>query len=363
MTLIKSWAWIVPCLLVACIACSPSSEVGDYKIALVPARSGQHGIFVMNSDTTGGKLLTPDTSAQLRVSSWSPDAKKIAFFAARPNDSDILAKFRTPFHYPLYLMDAAGGNQKRLLDFPVSSFEWSPDSQQLLFISAYEDPNHNDPAVLRGKKAPLSAIYVLNLRTGEQKRLTSFGQNCSGSWSLDGKYLALSFGTEQNSDIYTVSLDGKHTRRLTDSQASQAINTRPVWAPDGKAIAFLSMSYADQTAGVYVTDALGTSKKRVSDMPVSRVAWSPDGKLLLLQTASGISLTDVDGKRTISLAPGIGRPLEATFTPDGREVMFRSNHEGDWNIYAVDLSGTHLRRITGRLSASMFCLSPMLSRR
>ncbi len=315
----------------------------------------------MNSDTTGGKLLTPDTSAQLRASSWSPDGKKIAFFAARPSDSGILAKFRTPFHYPLYLMDATGGNQKRLLDFPVSSFEWAPDSQQLLFISAYEDPDHNDPAVLRGTKAPLSAIYALSLRTGEQKRLTSYGQNCSGTWSPDGKYLALSFGTQQSSDVYTVSLDGKHTRRLTDSQASQAINTRPVWAPDGKAIAYLS--YTDQTAGVYVTDALGSLKKRISDMPVSRVAWSADGRWLLLQSASGISLTDADGKKIISLAPRIGRPLEATFTPDGREVMFRSNHEGDWNLYAVDLSGAHVRRITGHLSASMFCLSPLLSRR
>jgi Tol biopolymer transport system component len=258
-------------------------------------------------------------------------------------------------------MDSMGGNQKRLLDFPVSSFEWSPDSQQLLFISAYEDPDHNDPSVLRGTKAPLSAIYVLNLHTGDQRRLTSFGQNCSGTWSPDGKYVALSFGTEQGSDIYTVSLDGKHTRRLTDSQSSQVINTRPIWAPNGKSIAYLSVSYTDQTAGVYVTDALGSFKKHISNTPVSRVAWSRDGRWLLLQSASGISLTDADGKKTINLAPRIGRPLEAIFTPDGREVMFRSNHEGDWNLYAVDLNGAHLRRITGRLSASMFCLSPLLS--
>ena len=67
-------------LLMASMACSTASrKTGDYKIALTPARRGQHGIFVMNSDTTGGKLLTPDPGAQLRGASWSPDGKKIAF--------------------------------------------------------------------------------------------------------------------------------------------------------------------------------------------------------------------------------------------------------------------------------------------
>src|SRR5512136_2483144 len=105
MTLIKSWAWTVPCLLIACMACSPSSEVGNYKIALVPSRTGQHGIFVMNSDTTGGKLLTPDPTAQVRVSSWSPDGKIIAYFADRREDSLILNKYRIPLHSLLYLVN------------------------------------------------------------------------------------------------------------------------------------------------------------------------------------------------------------------------------------------------------------------
>jgi Tol biopolymer transport system component len=79
-------------------------------------------------------------------------------------------------------MDAGGGNQRRLLDFPVSSFEWSPDSHQLLFVSAYEDPAHDDPDIVKALKAPMSAVYLLDIETGAQKRVTGFGQNCSGSW-------------------------------------------------------------------------------------------------------------------------------------------------------------------------------------
>jgi TolB protein len=209
----------------------------------------------------------------------------------------------------------------------------------------------------------MSAIYVLNLQTGEQRRLTSFGQNCSGAWSPDGAFLALSFGTEQSSDIYVVSLDGKHMRRLTDSQG---INVRPMWSPNGKAIVYTAVAVPgaeNKTAGVYVIDAAGTNKRRVSDMMAFEADWSVDGKWLLLKSATGLSLTDVNGGKTIDLTHGSVRPLDAVFTPDGQEVVFRSNHEGDWNLYAVGLNGKSLRRITGTLTASMFCLSPLLSRR
>jgi Tol biopolymer transport system component len=352
---------LIPCLLLALTACS-SSRSGDYKIALVPSRSGQHGIFVMNADTTGGRLLTPDPGAQLETSSWSPDGKKIVFFSARSNDSDILSKYPMPFHHPLYEISAAGGNEKRLLEFPVSSFTWSSDSREILFVSAYEDPEHASGEVIKGTKTPLSAIYVLNLRTGEQRRLTSFGRNCSGAWSPDGTQLALSFGTEQSSDIYVVSLNGKHMRRLTDSRT---INVKPAWSPDGKQIAYISivpMGTDNSSAGVFVIDAAGADKRHISEQAAFSVSWSPGGKRLLLQAGSGLFLTDADGKRTTSLAPGIGRPLDALFTPDGREVIFRSDQEGEWSLYIVGLDGKNLRKISGKLSASSFCLSPLQSK-
>jgi Tol biopolymer transport system component len=358
---------IAPVFLVFWMACSsPRGGVGDYKIALVPSRSGQQGIFVMNSDTTGGKLLTPDPSAQLLPSSWSPDGGKIAFFAAHPGDMDIISVYRIPHHHLLYEMDPAGRNQRRLLDFPVSDFEWSPDGQELLFVSAYEDPEHDDPAVRKGTKNPMSAVYILDTKTGDQRRLTSFGQHCSGSWSPDGSYLALSFGTEKSSNIFTSSPDGQHVRRLTDSQA---INLKPKWSPDGKSLVFVSIApqgEGNETPGVYVIDSAGTNSRRVSDMEASNAHWSPDGKSLLLQSATGLVLLDLENDKTVTLAPRIGRPLDGVFTPDGREVMFRSNHEGTWNLYAVDLTAAmdlnraDIKRLTGRLTASTFCLSPLM---
>ena len=351
---------VLSCVAFLLLACStPSRKTGDYKIALVPARAGQHGIFVVNSDTTGGKLLTPDATAQLRASSWSPDGTTIAFFSARSEDSEMLKKYRMPFHFPLYVMDSAGGDQKRLLDFPVSSFEWSPDSSQILYVSAYEDPAGNDRAVLSGKKEPMSAVYLLSLQTGARRRVTGFGQNSYGSWSPDGTYLALTFGDDQNTGLYAASLDGKHTRRLDDSQG---VKIKPVWSPDGKQIAYIGIAPRAEggTSAAYVIDAGGANKRRIGNLNAYEVSWSRDGRALLIQSPEGLSLVYVADNRAVSLTRGmIQQPRDALFTPDGQEVMFRSNHEGDWHLYAVDLNGAKLRRITGNLSASMFCLSPL----
>ena len=327
----------------------------------MPSRQGQSGIFVMNSDSSGGKLLTSEASAQLRQSSWSPDGSKIAFFALRPQDKEMAQKYRMPSHFPLYIMEATGSGQKRLLDYPVSSFEWAPDGKKLLFVSAYEDPGANDIEVLRGTKPPMSAVYVFDLQTGKQVRLTSFGRSCSASWSPDGARVAVSLGTERESDTFVSILDAKHGRRLSQSST---IETAPVWSPDGRSIALLSLplhGIETEDTGLYVIDVESGKKRRVNDKTAYAVSWSPDGKALMMQSAAGIYLADADGQNFRRLSTGAELPFDGVFAPDGKKVLFRLNSEGNWQLCSVDLDGRNLKRITS-LSAAQFCLSPLLSK-
>lgn len=284
---------------------------------------------------------------------------RLPFFGALPKDSDLLSRYQMPSHFLLYSIDASGGAPRRMLDFPVSTFSFSPDGSQLLATSAYEDPAHGDPSVVLGKKAPLSAAYLVNLATGRQRRVTGFGQHCQAAWSPDGSRLAISFGTGPSSDIHIASVDGKHSRRITDSGT---LNLRPAWSPDGSKIAFVTVEpHPDKgtVAHAYVAGAQGGGKRKLGDVTAYEVSWSPDSQYLLLESAEGVVLVSADGARTIPLSKGLVQPRDAVFAPDGREVLFRSNHEGVWHLYAVDLSGANLRRITGNLSVATFSLSPL----
>lgn len=352
--------WIAPGLVFFGLVCSCTHVAGEYKIALVPARGGQRGFYIVNSDSTGAKFVSTEGTVQLRSNSWSPDGRKIAYFSVGPGDAQIMSIYRIPLHFLLYVMEATGSSQRRVLDIPVSGFEWSPDCAKLLFVSAYEDPQREDHDVVRGARQPVSSIYIVDLKTGQQRRVTELGQHCSGSWSPDGTRLALSFGDERSSDIYVASLDGKHTRKITDSKT---INIRPAWSPDGKTLAYVAAPVPGEEtpdAGIWVIDADGSNKRLITGMMISEVSWSPDGKNLLLPAAAGVYVCGAGGGNPVKISGIVERPMDPVFTPDGQRVMFRSNHEGDWHLYTVDLSGTDLKRIIGQLNASQFCLSPLL---
>jgi Tol biopolymer transport system component len=331
--------------------CSSSQKTEDYKIAFTASQIKQLGIFMMKSDATEKKLLLPDPKAQLSSASWSPDGNKIAFLSSGSSDSDILNKYPMPYHLPLHEVDVASGKEKRLLDFPVNSFRWSPDGKQMFFISAYEDPG-------RVKYA----IYILNRQTGEQRRITDFGKGCSAAWSPDGAQLAFSLGDDQISDVYAVSLDGQSKRCLTDSKS---LNSGPAWSPDGKTIAYVTMNPPGSKttdAGIYLVNPDGANRKRISNIMAYGVLWSPDGKLLLAQRDGGASLMDAEGNKTKNIASEAGDPREMVFTPDMKKIVFRSSQEGDWHIYSIDLNGERLRKLL-EFPTPSFCLSPMIAKK
>ncbi len=353
------------CLFLFCTGCSqPPGGSEGFKIAFVPSTQDQYGIVSMNSDTTGSKVLVEDRMAQVRFASWSPDGKRIAFYTVRGQDEDILKKYGMSDEYLLYVMDATGENQTRLLDFPVMDFGWAPDNRHLFFISAYESPDRDSPEVLNGSRHPLAFVYVLDLQTGSMIRLPGSGRNCSASWSPDGGRLAVGFGNGDNCGIYVMSPDGEKSERLTDGST---IDFRPAWSPNGKTIAYIAYPKPDaddKDTGVYVIGADGSGKRRVVAQTVSYVLWSLDGSMLLLQSANAAFLLDPNGRKQVILTAeaGLRRIANAIFTPDGKKVIFCSNDSGPWIIYSVGLDGRNRKTITIKASSSNFCLSPMLAR-
>ncbi len=362
----KPAIWMALLFLFICAGCSQSPGGADgYKVAFVSSKAGQFGIFSINSDTTGSKILVADRMAQVRFASWSPDGKKLAFYNTRSQDEPVLKKYRLINEYLLYVMDATGANQKRLLDFPVTDFGWAPDSRRLFFISAHESPDRNSPEVLNGTSRPLAYVYVLDTQTGAMNRLPGSGRNCSASWSPDGARLAVGFGAGENCGIYLISPDGRQSERLTDGAT---IDFRPVWSPDGKTLAYIAYPKTDADAGnsgVFVIASDGTGKKCVDRRPASYVLWSPDGGMLLLQASDTARLIDPNGQKQVLLqaAAGFRSIANAIFTPDGKKIMLCSNDFGAWKIYSIGLDGWKRKTITIKTDSSNFCLSPLLTGR
>jgi Tol biopolymer transport system component len=157
--------------------------------------------------------------------------------------------------------------------------------------------------------------------------------------SPDGRKLAF-IGDGQ--DVYIHDPERDMTTRLTFT--GQA-NT-PVWAPDGKHIAFRSVSN-DQSIYWVRSDGAG-DPQRVLESQNVLIAWSfsPDGRRLAYvdrnpETGYDIwilplDITDADHPKAGKPEPFLRTPADQMvpqFSPDGRWIAYRSNESGSNEIY------------------------------
>ena len=77
-------------------------------------------------------------------------------------------------------------------------------------------------------------------------------------------------------DVYVINADGSEERNLT----GDALSVGPLWSPDGRKIAF--WSGPDGDGGVYVMNADGSERRLLLAGNLVHVAWSPDGRKMLL---------------------------------------------------------------------------------
>jgi TolB protein len=153
-------------------ASDPACSRDGKRIALSSNQnSNRFQISVMSLVDRKVAQLTHFQSGDALGPVWSPDDKQIAFYIFR---------YSNPSREPeLYVMDADGGNVRKLADH-ASEPSWSPDGKSIAFTSA------------AGGKFD---IAVIRIDGSNRKQLTQgTGENSAPAWSPDGSTIAFSVG-------------------------------------------------------------------------------------------------------------------------------------------------------------------------
>ena len=269
-------------------------------------------------------------------------------------------------------MNADGSKQHRLT-IPAGgnspSAAWSPDGRRIAFQSG------SGTCILDGhfvseRNAGTGDvdISVANADGSGLRRVTSGpGVDCAPAWSPDGRKIAFQRSLVRREgdrvvgydfDIYVINANSSEERNLTGDAVSAG---SPLWSPDGRKIVF--WSGPDGNGWVSVMNADG-SKRRKLARNHGYVAWSPDGTKILLargghqlceapcsggggatEAYAVVANADGSGLRTLTRIAGVNG-ARASWSPDGRRIVFVSDLDGNLEIYVINADGSRRRNLT-----------------
>lgn len=249
----------------------------------------------------------------------------------------------------LAIMDQDGANVQYITSGKSLALtpRFSPTQQMLTYLN-FEDGNPQ--------------VYLLDLGSGRQQRLGSFGQmTFSPRFSPDGSTIAFSVEAGGTTNIYALPIGAGKPVQLT---SGAAIDTSPSYSPDGGRIVF--ESDRGGSPQLYVMGAGGGGAQRISygEGIYSTPVWSPKGDLIAFTRQSGgqfhigIMKSDGSGERLLASSFHAEGP---TWSPNGRVIMFFRDPGGDSgpSLYSVDIWGRNEQQIPTESFASDPAWSPL----
>ena len=242
----------------------------------------------------------------------------------------------------LAIMDQDGANVTYITDGSTMALtpRFSPNGDMVTYMN-FADGNPQ--------------VYVLQLSTGRQQRLTNIGaMTFAPRFSPDGGTVVFSLEANGATNIYSVGIGGGTPSQLT---SGAAIDTGPSFSPDGSRIVF--ESDRGGSPQIYMMGAGGGNPNRISfgQGSYSTPVWSPTGDMIAFTRQSGgqfnIGVMNIDGSGERMLYSSF-HAEGPTWAPNGRVIMFFQDPGGNDGpkLQSVDIWGRNLLTIPTESYAS-----------
>lgn len=277
------------------------------------------------------RMQLDDLGRIVRVSDpqIAPDGKSIVIVVSRANYDD------NRYDADLVLVDVASAGQRALTHDrrSVNHPRFSPSGDRLAFLSNVS---------LASGQQPHSQIFVMPMSGGDVSRITSAPKGVQQfAWSPDGRTIA--YTTEDEAEKKT------GPERFNDSFE--------VGNDD-----FLIQSQAMPTHAWLVPSAGGEARRLTSGLwslpvnhppgpPASPLAWSPDGKSIVMVRlatphsgdllAATVQVLDIASGRMRALTGGDHSENQPVLSPDGSRIAYWHPRDGDsGNLNEIHIAPT-----------------------
>lgn len=376
----------------------PAYSPANDNVVFSSDRSGNYDLWLLEN---GALRQLTDEAENAHSPAWSSDGSRIAYAVDGSNRS---TEIRT--------LELAGGGTQTALTEPglVSGLSWRPDDTALSYqlrtakgaALKLWDLNTDQGEVLSADNAdvfPFRATWtspdtLVYTASGEIRRLIideaetvipfaakfrldrqPYQRRVRTYDSSKRKALGISLPAISNdgnwvtfsalADLWLMNVDSGELTQITDDSFAEQ---RPVFSADGNRIAYLTDSGGSSVVWIY-DRAKGQSVKLGSDLALSNMSWSPDGKRLAGFTAipsnplrGQITIVDIaSGKQQNLYQPIPAQPI--SWSADGRQVVtgvlsrFSTRYrEGVYTLLAINVENGETLEMTPTPHQSMSSL-------
>jgi len=165
-------------------------------------------------------------------------------------------------------------------------------------------------------------------------------------FSPDGKRIAFRSRQSQKPGLYAVNVGGSNETSISTSHEAGF----PTWSPDGVRIAFVIHDVEQNSWRIYVSsaDGQGEAVQLVSGWAPD---WGPEGNLAYTGCNEGgghcgIRFTTDGNLSSPVLITADARDIGLAWSPDGTQIAYMSDHDGNWEIYTVGVPFPDIGRLT-----------------
>lgn len=247
-------------------------------------------------------------------------------------------------NYDVYVAGPEGGDAVNLTGNDATDWVYFAD-ERIVFGSDREG----------GYRQGDYDLYVIDGGGDLTEKLTRFPVYDSYlSASPDGEHFVVCSRKDGDSEIYIIDSDGNEETRLTDNEFE---DRDPCWSPGGYRIVF--RSNREGAWDLWLMNVDGSNLRRLTDFAGNDKAhgyqegpphWSPDGNQILFSSERegnfDLYVIRPDGWELENLTNTPSNEVWASWSPDGRRIAFDSDRDGNYEIYVMNSDGSEVQRVT-----------------
>lgn len=196
---------------------------------------------------------------------------------------------------------------------------------------------------------------------GSGSGLSATSQGVELDFDFDAEVIAFRRDDGTQLDVYLMTADGSAFINLTDDPG---IDSDPAWSPDGDRLAFVSDRAGNVDLWIMNPDGSGLTQVTANQGSVRFPQWSPDGTRIAYSATvgdqqdlyaiaapspptpsadSGLpkgSTVFAQAEPPVQITDDPGVDNEPVWSPDGSEIFFFSNRDGEGAVWSIDFDGT-----------------------